>query len=782
MTDVPIMYVLVDENRDEGRAHHSIFHLLRESEITLLRCFMTLLFLPSSSSRIVTKQQPFLEAIDRLLRLPSFRKANSQQVPVPKLWDNMISLPLVVLMIGETLPIWFESLILLKNIAVLSQSDKVIASAAGSGRAFAGLLRGMEDIREFYRVIGQLAAAQATSVNDPDTQSSLMSLTDKNLFQSRPRLSFIPNMPLPPPSIGRPAAYLLNRLSNNVDEPHLAPEGSGNGGIFPQLLKALTLACTSLALIETNKELPPDYAVARPELSKIHSKLISESTEDKAKLDTLTNLGYRLVEDRKGMGPSFFTIPVPRLDLIHGNVPEGIQLEADFKESIRSNLQAVDDFTSGTKKGKFKNKGDEQRYEQAQRTLISEQRLVACQTAYLAGSSGTTPIQLPPIPGRLYNAFNDLRRALDTNSRKIPSLFRGIEILLSKVLPKDLIELFNEGESSVTLFSDLPFEWALIDEWPLCLTRPVARIPIAMSNWDMLSAALQHPATIDVKKPERVLVLDLIPSSDSVRGDSDAFITSSKKLGQNYTYVSPSDAEDLKNAISIAASDIIVLDAHGRYNVRKDELSILVGGNPVPLDDLLPDNLVPPVWILSACDTSVTGAIRGCFVRKLLARGAVCVIATLSRVDAFTASMFIGRLLTDIYNPVNPGSYSSLDEVFFITQYTTALLYDPLLPLIRRSERDAALKEPLANVFGGFIGWASQQQVDIKTYKHEIAWVLGKLLAENGLTSLHESMRKSGHIRPETLLFSAFGVPHHVELVGSQTQRNAAAECTSVLV
>jgi hypothetical protein len=55
----------------------------------------------------------------------------------------------------------------------------------------------------------------------------------------------------------------------------------------------------------------------------------------------------------------------------------------------------------------------------------------------------------------------------------------------------------------------------------------------------------------------------------------------------------------------------------------------------IPLDELIPFTRVPPLWILSACDTSVTGAMRGCFVRKLLSLGAVCVVATLAQVNAF---------------------------------------------------------------------------------------------------------------------------------------------------
>ncbi len=474
-------------------------------------------------------------------------------------------------------------------------------------------------------------------------------------------------------------------------------------------------------------------------------------------------LGRRLTRG-KWPEPLLLAAPVPRIDLLRGRAPETVRLDSNYKRHIKSGMRALKDLISGTQRTSFRNKNEKREYESVRWTLLSEQRLLACQTAWLAGLSGTVPVQLEPLPWQLYNAVNDLNRALEANSRKIPSLFRGIELLLSEVLPKGLLDHLKDGDSPVTLFSDLPLEWTLIDEWPLCLTRPVSRIPIGFSNWATLSAALEHPASIDTAKPERVLVFDLIEAHDPVRSDSDAFVHSSDRLGQKYTYVSPTTVAEFKQDLQRFTPEIVVLDAHGGYDRAKDKLTIELPAKSASLDELLPDARVPPVWILSACDTSVTGAVRGCFVRELLARGAVCIIATLSRVDAFTASMFVGRLLTDIYNPAQRGLYDSLDEVFFGTQYTTALLYDPLLPLLRRAQRDSDLKKPLGEVFGAFLRWA-RGPFDFRKYRYDAAWVLGELLAQHGLAEVYAGAQRAGLVRPETLLFTAFGLPGHVELV-----------------
>jgi hypothetical protein len=432
----------------------------------------------------------------------------------------------------------------------------------------------------------------------------------------------------------------------------------------------------------------------------------------------------------------------------------------------RSGQRAVADFLEGKDRTVFGTKKEEAEYSNARWTLNTEQRLIACESAWLAGLCGAVPIQLPPLSGQLYSMLRDLNDSLEANSRKAPQLFRGVELALAELLPKGMLDLLAQGDSPVIFFSDLPFEWTLVEDWPVCLTRRVSRIPIAFSHWDVLSAALEYPSEIDVSKPEKVLVIDLIETDDVVRSYTTAFIAASEANALRYTYCSPKNAEELIDFVVRTAPDIVVLDSHGRYDRPKDQLAIRVGGTWVPLQDLLSGvrSRVPPVWALSACHTSVTGAIQGCFVRQLLARGAVCVVATLNRVDAFTASMFVGRLLTDIYSPVFPGSFGTLTDVFFVTQYTTALLYDPLLPLFREAEANPALKAPLGAVLSEFLRWAHGRPLDVRKHRHEVAWFVGESLARHGLTPLYAGALQAGHVRPETLLFTAFGAPGRVML------------------
>jgi hypothetical protein len=86
------------------------------------------------------------------------------------------------------------------------------------------------------------------------------------------------------------------------------------------------------------------------------------------------------------------------------------------------------------------------------------------------------------------------------------------------------------------------------------------------------------------------------------------------------------------------------------------------------------------------------------------------------------------------------------------------------------------MMKSLAGVFGAYFAWAGSRPIqDIRQFRHEAAWALGEAIAQTGLTGAYVDAMKTGNVRPETLLFSAFGVPHHLELV-----RHGAFLCTAL--
>jgi len=274
-----------------------------------------------------------------------------------------------------------------------------------------------------------------------------------------------------------------------------------------------------------------------------------------------------------------------------------------------------------------------------------------------------------------------------------------------------------------------------------------------MNSWYNLSAALIKPYRLTPRTPGKVLVLDLIEKSDRIRPYSDTFIRTSANIGNRFAVASPKSAREARQLIEQLSPEIVVIDSHGQYDHGKDTVSVRIDGQWREFSELLPEPPTPPVWIVSACETAQSEAVRGCVVRSLLSRGAYAVVATLTRVDAFIASMLVGRLLTDVYQPLPHTKERSLLDIFFNTQLTTALVYDPLLPLVHKSETDTQIGGQLNNMLRELIQWFSGRPVDPKTYHEEVSTKLTELLLQYNLYNLHRNLDEAGHVDQTEFLY-----------------------------
>jgi hypothetical protein len=257
---IPIRYFLVERSGLRNRV--TTLHLLNGAEVPLLRCVMTILLMPAETGGLLVGRPPFAAAVNRLHRLPTFRKIGDDLPPLDY-WVKLESAPFLILMVAGALPKWFGPLVEQRDIGILTQSESVLKAVEGISRVHAGLLKGMDDLREAYRVIRELAdAAAKNKAYDEPVRSHCGLLAGADLFAGRSRLGFIPPIPLPQPAEGRPAVYLLNRLSNNLDEPSILP-GAPPGGvtIFPQMLEWSEAACAALAYLELRGDTPSELPI-----------------------------------------------------------------------------------------------------------------------------------------------------------------------------------------------------------------------------------------------------------------------------------------------------------------------------------------------------------------------------------------------------------------------------------------------------------------------------------------------------------------------------------------
>jgi len=683
-----------------------------------------------------------------------------------KEWTALLSEPYPVVFLAGPIPSWLQELLQKREIGILTAADKIAENIGKIPQAHVGLLRGTQDLKESYRVIQRLIEyrLRANTVSGEE-QMFLRRLLSTDVFLSRPRLSFIPPIPLPQDLTWRPAAYILNRISNNVDEPVLqSPDfrGIDNSMIF-QMVNVSRAACGVLGLLENGHELPDSVSSKERELiERAYAELLIEK-DDKKRADSFFRLGDAVVKSRHLT--ICLGVPAGRTDILKTEVPSSLTVGPEFKKHKKLFARAISDYMRSETRRHFDDPEKQSVYDEAQATIVGAHRLMCTQVAYLSIGLGAAPLLVPELGGRLYSAVNNFYSTLDARSKKTTQVFQKLEIDLASALPKDLLERLDQQARTVIIYGDLPFEWTLLPSgWPICLTKPVCRVPVAATRaWSNLATLSKEGAEIATDKTDSVLVLDLIGTSDPIKPSSELFRTASDNLQQRYTYKSCSTLEEIHELLSANTFDIVVLDAHGKYIRTKDELVLFLRDSPATLDEFLPNSKVPPIWILSACDTALVGSVRGSLTRALFDHGALSVVGTLHKIAADAASLFVGKILTEIFSPLIPSQFDNFLEAFFNAQLTTAVLYDPIFPLMRKCRSDPTKMRRLARVFEAYLPEMSKP-VEPKEFRIKAAVLLNELLQKNQLREMYEQIQSSGLIVPETLLYSVFGLPNAVRL------------------
>lgn len=84
---------------------------------------------------------------------------------------------------------------------------------------------------------------------------------------------------------------------------------------------------------------------------------------------------------------------------------------------------------------------------------------------------------------------------------------------------------------------------------------------------------------------------------------------------------------------------------------------------------------------------------------------------------------------------------------------------------MRRAMRRRSLKPSLGRVLGDFFAWSKAVQLGARELRVAAALVLQESVERHGLAERQAAYYQSGQIKPETLLFTAFGAPGRMELI-----------------
>ena len=269
-----------------------------------------------------------------------------------------------------------------------------------------------------------------------------------------------------------------------------------------------------------------------------------------------------------------------------------------------------------------------------------------------AASTIAATIRLPPAINRTAGVVRQIA-TYERNSRiyrpqKFARLFSVVQKALTGAVGADLLETIGENKGGVKLVTDAPIEWLPIGNLPLSLRFDCSRTTATPGN--LMLGELCGPRILRFRTDAfwNVLIVSAFSPTDPVRKVLPRSLTALRQPIRDtlrIRFAEVNNELELCETLNSYDGCILIFDGHGQHSEDTGEGTLAIGDDRVNVWTLRGRVRVPPIVILSACDTQAADRSHVTTANGFLASGARTVLGTLLPVGADHAALFIVRLL-----------------------------------------------------------------------------------------------------------------------------------------
>lgn len=287
--------------------------------------------------------------------------------------------------------------------------------------------------------------------------------------------------------------------------------------------------------------------------------------------------------------------------------------------------------------------------------VISSEMLAFTRAITVKSVSHFAPVlRLPPSLNLFFGALSDLARCSRGNSPhtkfKQGKLYKSLKRDIGRQFPREFMPFIEEPTAKVKIIGNAPLEWLPMNGLPLMIRRESSRIPSTPGNALMAQTAASKELIVPLFAFEEILVVRSFEPHDELK----------EVLSTALDMVKPFPAPRVKiRIVDVATCDefidvlnsfrgiLMIFDGHGKVAVNGVG-ELVLGGVPVNLFQYRQRLVVPPIVVLSACDTHAIDGAHASVANTFLMLGATTVLGTLLPVNAQYSALFISRLILRI--------------------------------------------------------------------------------------------------------------------------------------
>ncbi|KFF71786.1 hypothetical protein IW01_07580 [Pectobacterium brasiliense] len=288
----------------------------------------------------------------------------------------------------------------------------------------------------------------------------------------------------------------------------------------------------------------------------------------------------------------------------------------------------------------------------------------------------------------VYNEMSELAKLERSNkyNEKVKLLSKKISYKLTENSKNIIYHLEQSAIHPIKIISNLPLEWIRSNKLPLMINSPVSRIPkTPFYLMERLTLENNYNITLSYSSLFEILVIRSYKENDELKNqlsnyinktllmfkqellplaETTSTIQNNKIKNRNFkiTIKDINEPDELIEALNKSTENIVIFDMHGGHS-ENGEGFLKLNNNVVTISSLH-DKIkrIPPIVILSSCDTSSIDRNSFNISAGFLLLGVRSVLGSALPINGHESARFISRLLIriNLYLPERLSKYDTI--------------------------------------------------------------------------------------------------------------------------
>ena len=321
----------------------------------------------------------------------------------------------------------------------------------------------------------------------------------------------------------------------------------------------------------------------------------------------------------------------------------------------------------------------------------AELALYATVLAARASGYAAPVLRLPPAVNHMRPQLSDITRCLNGTSprkgAKLSKLTNRVGAMFRSEIDPSHFAMIEKlpPHASVKLFTDAPLELLPVRGLPLSMRYVCSRVPVTPGNLFASMGLASKPIFLEHQSLSRILVVNAFKDEDPLKEllrTAITEITRDASGALDFRCVDVDGVDGFRNALNSFDGSILIFDGHGGYSRSLGEGSLQLGSETTDVISLINSVRVPPIVILSACETQPMDGSYATAANAFLALGAQTVLASLVPLEGKHAAILVGRLMLRLAaylpkiakTPISPLRWSEIVTGMLRMSYVTDVL------------------------------------------------------------------------------------------------------------